>query len=283
MGLIGVVGLAYYLYTHPASSASTPSASASAAVAPTTTPAAADVTTAPAATVPATDTAAATAETAGSTASSATDDSSASASSPASRTESSKDTSSSGGVKGAASTSASGSTATGKASGQTYTGKATFYTVRDASLIYFNSDGAYDLLDAQQNGVAGGTHPISSQALPSLTPARSTACGKVNPDSAPICALRTETYAGGKNCGKMIRITRTSGKGGSVDVQVADMCPSCVPLWFYLAKDIDRGLVQVRRTGVCRLEYRGVQQARHGRRRMGASGFVPRAASLALT
>ncbi|BGP27377.1 hypothetical protein JCM10295v2_006345 [Rhodotorula toruloides] len=59
------------------------------------------------------------------------------------------------------------------------------------------------------------------------SPSRPAACGKVNPDSAMICALKTETYAGGKHCGKMIRLTRTSGKGGSIDVQVADMCPSC--------------------------------------------------------
>lgn len=45
-----------------------------------------------------------------------------------------------------------------------------------------------------------------------------------------ICALQTEMYAGGKHCGKMIRMTRTSGKGGTIEVQVADMCPSCVCL-----------------------------------------------------
>ncbi|BGO95232.1 hypothetical protein NBRC10512v2_007035 [Rhodotorula toruloides] len=187
MGLLGVVGLAYYLYTHPASSASTSFATPSGAAAPTTTPAAVDVTTSPSVTASATDLTLSPVDTAGSTTSPSTDDTAASTSIPVSSTESSKASLVSGEPKGTASASASGSTASGKANGQTYTGKATFYT---------------------QNGVAG-------------------ACGKVNPDSALICALKTETYAGGKNCGKMIRITRTSGKGGSIDVQVADMCPSC--------------------------------------------------------
>ncbi|GAA5992937.1 hypothetical protein JCM10908_000756 [Rhodotorula pacifica] len=75
----------------------------------------------------------------------------------------------------------------GKTSGETYTGKATFYF---------------------QKGNPG-------------------ACGKVNPDSALICALQTELYSAGKNCGKKIQITRTSGKGGQIEVTVADQCPSC--------------------------------------------------------
>ncbi|KPV71997.1 uncharacterized protein RHOBADRAFT_47178 [Rhodotorula graminis WP1] len=72
-------------------------------------------------------------------------------------------------------------------SSETWTGKATFY---------------------QQRGVAGN-------------------CGKVNAESALICALQTKLYADGKNCGRKIRLTR-SDNGESVEVEVADQCPSCV-------------------------------------------------------
>lgn len=81
----------------------------------------------------------------------------------------------------------------------------------------------------QQNGNAGGmARPfLLSCALAAgkkLTtdPA---ACGDKNPDGALICALQTVIYAGGKNCGKKVQITRTSGKGGSITVTVADECP----------------------------------------------------------
>jgi len=52
------------------------------------------------------------------------------------------------------------------------------------------------------------------------------ACGKVNPDSAIICALQTSLYAGGKNCGKQVEITNTKN-GKTVTVTVADECPTC--------------------------------------------------------
>ncbi|GAA5838990.1 hypothetical protein JCM9279_002559 [Rhodotorula babjevae] len=78
-------------------------------------------------------------------------------------------------------------TGSAAASSGTWSGKATFY---------------------QQRGVAGN-------------------CGKVNPESAMICALQTKLYADGKNCGRMIRLTR-SDNGESIEVEVADQCPSCV-------------------------------------------------------
>jgi len=58
-----------------------------------------------------------------------------------------------------------------------------------------------------QNGVAG-------------------ACGTINPESAVIAALQTETYAGGSNCGKQVEITRVS-TGKTITVTVADECPTC--------------------------------------------------------
>ncbi|KAI0709271.1 RlpA-like double-psi beta-barrel-protein domain-containing protein-containing protein [Earliella scabrosa] len=56
------------------------------------------------------------------------------------------------------------------------------------------------------------------------------ACGKVNPDSAYIAALQTERYgnlgAKSSNCGRRIKLTNTNN-GKSVEVVVADACPSC--------------------------------------------------------
>ncbi|BGP51475.1 hypothetical protein JCM10450v2_007417 [Rhodotorula kratochvilovae] len=82
--------------------------------------------------------------------------------------------------------SAAGATKTASASGETYTGKATFYF---------------------QKGNPG-------------------ACGEVNEESAMICALQTELYGDGSNCGRMIELTRTDN-GKSIEVEVADMCPTC--------------------------------------------------------
>lgn len=48
------------------------------------------------------------------------------------------------------------------------------------------------------------------------------ACGNKNPDSAMICALKTELYAGGLNCGRTIKLTRTDN-GKSIEVEVADV------------------------------------------------------------
>ncbi|KAF7967455.1 hypothetical protein HWV62_34303 [Athelia sp. TMB] len=52
------------------------------------------------------------------------------------------------------------------------------------------------------------------------------ACGKVNPDSAIICALQTSLYANGANCGKTVRVTNLVNMK-TVDVLVADECPTC--------------------------------------------------------
>ena len=46
------------------------------------------------------------------------------------------------------------------------------------------------------------------------------ACGKVNPDSAIICALQTSLYANGANCGKTVRVTNLVNMQ-TVDVIVA--------------------------------------------------------------
>ncbi|BGP19774.1 hypothetical protein JCM10213v2_007891 [Rhodosporidiobolus nylandii] len=53
------------------------------------------------------------------------------------------------------------------------------------------------------------------------------ACGEVNSDDALICALYTPVYASGSHCGETIKLSRTDGKGGEVDVVVADECPTC--------------------------------------------------------
>lgn len=53
-------------------------------------------------------------------------------------------------------------------------------------------------------------------------------------------------------------------------MQVADMCPSCVPLRSEKRRRLIVGFVQVRGTWVRRLKYRRIQQTRHSRRRMGA-------------
>lgn len=41
-----------------------------------------------------------------------------------------------------------------------------------------------------------------------------------------ICALQTEVYASGANCGRTILVTRVD-TGGSMTVTVADECPTC--------------------------------------------------------
>ncbi|KAJ7097872.1 RlpA-like double-psi beta-barrel-protein domain-containing protein-containing protein [Mycena belliarum] len=58
-----------------------------------------------------------------------------------------------------------------------------------------------------QNGVAG-------------------ACGAVHKDTQFVVALQTQTYAGGNNCNRKIRVINTSN-GKSVDGVVADECPTC--------------------------------------------------------
>jgi len=58
-----------------------------------------------------------------------------------------------------------------------------------------------------QNGVAG-------------------ACGKVHSDNDIVCALQTQTYDNGANCGKTVAITNTK-TGKTVNVLVADECPTC--------------------------------------------------------
>jgi len=52
------------------------------------------------------------------------------------------------------------------------------------------------------------------------------ACGKVHSDDDVVCALQTQTYAGGSNCGKTVAITNTK-TGKTVNVLVADECPTC--------------------------------------------------------
>lgn len=51
------------------------------------------------------------------------------------------------------------------------------------------------------------------------------ACGKVNSDSAYIAAVYTSLYDGGSACGKTITITSSSGT--TIEVTVADECPTC--------------------------------------------------------
>ncbi|KAK0207346.1 riboflavine-aldehyde-forming enzyme [Armillaria fumosa] len=50
------------------------------------------------------------------------------------------------------------------------------------------------------------------------------ACGTPLQNSDHIVALSTAQYAGGANCGKVIRV---SYEGRSVDVTVRDLCPGC--------------------------------------------------------
>ncbi|PWN45956.1 barwin-like endoglucanase, partial [Ceraceosorus guamensis] len=53
------------------------------------------------------------------------------------------------------------------------------------------------------------------------------ACGKVNSEEALIIALPSAMYAGGKHCGRKVKITRKGGKGQTVTATVADECPTC--------------------------------------------------------
>ncbi|KAK0488458.1 riboflavine-aldehyde-forming enzyme, partial [Armillaria novae-zelandiae] len=50
------------------------------------------------------------------------------------------------------------------------------------------------------------------------------ACGTPLQNSDHIVALSTAQYAGGANCGRVIRV---SYKGRYVDVTVRDLCPGC--------------------------------------------------------
>lgn len=173
VGLVGVIGLAYYLYTQPASSSSSSSRSSttpSAAAASPTTPAAVESPSTPAPTAPATDTPSSLAETMVSATGSfsSSDDSSATASIPSS--SGAAPSGGSTGGKGTAIASASGSASSGTGSGQTYTGKATFYTVRLVS-VRLPQGSNLRLFVMQQGGVAGGSiYPFSLPFLmPSLT------------------------------------------------------------------------------------------------------------------
>jgi len=51
-------------------------------------------------------------------------------------------------------------------------------------------------------------------------------CGSYHSDNDIICALQTQTYAGGSNCGKMVQITNDLNHV-TVTVLVADECPTC--------------------------------------------------------
>lgn len=52
------------------------------------------------------------------------------------------------------------------------------------------------------------------------------ACGKANPDSAPLVALPSAMYSGGKHCGRKIQIVNLDN-GKSVTAVEADECPTC--------------------------------------------------------
>jgi hypothetical protein len=53
-------------------------------------------------------------------------------------------------------------------------------------------------------------------------------CGKVNPDSAMICAMDSIQYDKDENiCGKSVSITNTD-TGKNIVVVVADKCPTCI-------------------------------------------------------
>ncbi|GAA5909219.1 hypothetical protein JCM6882_003768 [Rhodosporidiobolus microsporus] len=51
------------------------------------------------------------------------------------------------------------------------------------------------------------------------------ACGNYNSDSTYLVALQSSMYAGGKHCGKNVRIT---ANGKTITAKVQDECPTCV-------------------------------------------------------
>ncbi|KAM0750619.1 hypothetical protein T439DRAFT_380503 [Meredithblackwellia eburnea MCA 4105] len=51
-------------------------------------------------------------------------------------------------------------------------------------------------------------------------------CGTVHPDSLPMVALPTATYANGAHCGQTVSITRVS-TGKTITALVTDSCPTC--------------------------------------------------------
>ncbi|GAA5878391.1 hypothetical protein JCM8547_007905 [Rhodosporidiobolus lusitaniae] len=120
-------------------------------------------------------------------------------------------TSQGGGEPGGSATSgASGSTSSSSSSsgsGTTYTGEATFYYGRSLpspSAVLLLTD---VVAHVQQGGVAG-------------------ACNNTNPDTAMICALASTIYDSSL-CGTTVKLTRTDGAGGDIEVTVADRCPGC--------------------------------------------------------
>ncbi|KAK0431975.1 RlpA-like double-psi beta-barrel-protein domain-containing protein-containing protein [Armillaria borealis] len=75
------------------------------------------------------------------------------------------------------------------------------------------------------------------------------ACGTPLQNSDYIVALSSAQYAGGANCGRVIRL---SYEGRSVDVIIRDLCPGCGPNGIDLSSsafqqlaDLDVGRIQV--------------------------------------
>lgn len=84
-----------------------------------------------------------------------------------------------------------------------------------------NNNGGGNGGGASGNIVSGGSATFFTQG------GVAGACGTVHQDSDYVIAMQTVLYNNGANCGRKIRLTRTS-TGQSITATVADECPTCI-------------------------------------------------------